>query len=144
MAGLSAYFHSSVGRDTVGLLTTLDCPSFSPSLKGPDSKLLVAERQACHACAIGARTIHKLRWFAVEGPETAYNNSVYTITAIYLLMYYLGYMHIVASSRRSLVAPQNTVRLSHRHFWYRWHVSTRIHRFSNCSGVVNGKESRLV
>lgn len=128
-------FHSPVGRDTVGLLTTLDwCP---------DSKLLVAERQT-YACVIGARAIHKPQRFAVEDPEIAYDNNVYTITAIYLLMYYLGYMHIVASSRRFLVAPQNTVRLSRRHFWYRWHISTRSHRFSNCSGVGNEKERRLI
>lgn len=58
-------------------------PNFFGVFKGPKTDFFVAENQARYAGAIGARAIHKLRSFAVEGPEMMYDNNAYTITAVY-------------------------------------------------------------
>ena len=57
-------------------------PNFFLSVKGSKGSLQVAKRQACYDGALGARGMHSLQSY--EKDESTYDNTVYTITSIYL------------------------------------------------------------
>ncbi|KAI3328247.1 hypothetical protein F4824DRAFT_493341 [Ustulina deusta] len=59
-------------------------PNFFLTAKGPDGPPAVAERQACHDGALGARGINSLQTYG--NPELDSDNKAYMLTSIYLLL----------------------------------------------------------
>ena len=55
-------------------------PTYFAEAKGPEGSFAVAQRQACHDGALGAKTLHKLQ--SLGGTET-YDGNAYAASAIY-------------------------------------------------------------
>ena len=78
-------------RERLGLYILPSIRPYAPALpnvftegKGPNGSLAVTIRQACYDGALGARGMHKLRTFGVDGNmETMYDGNAYTITSTY-------------------------------------------------------------
>lgn len=79
-------------------------PNFSLEAKGPDGSFAVAQRQACHNGAIGARAMQSLHSYGQSGP--VYDNNAYTISSTYHAGQLKMYGHSVAQPKGSGTQPE--------------------------------------
>ena len=79
-------------------------PNFSLEAKGPDGSFAVAQRQACHNGAIGARAIQSLH--AYGQTEPTYDNEAQTISTIYHAGQLKMYGHSVAQPNGPGTRPE--------------------------------------
>lgn len=77
-------------RKTRSLFYQLTPNLFSPSFRAGDPNSFIAEIQARYTGAIGARAIHKLRWFAAEDFEIVYDNYSLIIPQRSIVFRFLG------------------------------------------------------
>ena len=81
-------------------------PNYFAEVKGPEGSYAVAERQACHGGAVGARAMHRLQ--SLGGTED-YDGKAYTASATY---YGRGYMDL---HTHHMTQPRGPGTLPHTH-----------------------------